>query len=79
MTRFIESITTFPTIITIKRKFHKKTFLYNFSFVCFKTFVVPNIPARGRKTEKKQRPRFDPLLVEAGSLTLGSGILNFGK
>jgi hypothetical protein len=29
-------------------------FLWKFSFVCFATFVVPNLPAHGRKTEKQR-------------------------
>jgi hypothetical protein len=28
--------------------------LQTFSFVCFATFVVQNLPARGRKTEKNK-------------------------
>jgi hypothetical protein len=38
----------------IKRKSHKKTFLKQFSFVCFATFMSQNLPARGRKTEKQR-------------------------
>jgi hypothetical protein len=38
---------------TIKRKFHKKT-LFIENFLCFATFVVQNLPARGRKTEKNK-------------------------
>jgi hypothetical protein len=34
--------------------FKKKAFLNWFSFVCFLTFVVQNLPARGRKTEKNK-------------------------
>jgi hypothetical protein len=32
----------------------KRCILWRFSFVCFATFVVENLPARGRKTEKKK-------------------------
>jgi hypothetical protein len=39
---------------TIEWKFHKKTFLIKFSFACITTFVVQNLPARGRKTEKNK-------------------------
>jgi hypothetical protein len=32
----------------------KKCILWKFSFVCFATFMVQNLPARGRKTEKNK-------------------------
>jgi hypothetical protein len=32
----------------------RKCILWRFSFVCFATFVVENLPARGRKTEKNK-------------------------
>jgi hypothetical protein len=32
----------------------KRCILWKFSFVCFATFVVQNLPARGRKTEKNK-------------------------
>jgi hypothetical protein len=32
----------------------KKYILWKFSFVCFATFMVQNLPARGRKTEKNK-------------------------
>jgi hypothetical protein len=32
----------------------KDVFCGGFSFVCFATFVVQNLPTRGRKTEKNK-------------------------
>jgi hypothetical protein len=32
----------------------KSFILWKISFVCFATFVVQNLPARGRKTEKNK-------------------------
>jgi hypothetical protein len=32
----------------------KRHILQGFSYVCFVTFVVQNLPARGRKTEKNK-------------------------
>ena len=32
----------------------KRCILWRFSFVCFAPFVVQNLPARGRKTEKNK-------------------------
>jgi hypothetical protein len=42
-------------VITIKRKLHLN-FLKKLSFACFATYVVQNLPALGRKTEKKEKP-----------------------
>jgi hypothetical protein len=38
----------------MKISFKKKTLIFVEIFVCFSTFVVRNLPARGRKSEKNK-------------------------
>jgi hypothetical protein len=38
----------------LKENSIKRRFLIEISFVCFATFVIQNLPAHGRKTEKNK-------------------------
>jgi hypothetical protein len=57
MTELIDRITihcTFAVMIGLNKNSLKRWFLLKFSFVCFPTFMVQNLPVRRRKTEKNK-------------------------